>query len=91
MNKSELIAAMAQKSELRKVDVEKALNAFQAVVTEELSNGGKVQLVGFATFEVAERAAREGTNPQSRAKMVISAKKAVRFRAGSTLKDKVNQ
>ena len=64
MNKSDLVAAIAEKAEMSKKDAEKALKAFEDVVTEELTNNGKVQLVGFGTFDVAERAAREGRNPQ---------------------------
>ena len=62
MNKTELIAAVAEKAELSKKDAEKAVKAFTDVVSEELVNGGKIQLVGFGTFEVSERAAREGRN-----------------------------
>ena len=65
MNKSELVAAIAEKAEMSKKDAEKALKAFEDVVTEELAANGKVQLVGFGTFDVAERAAREGRNPQT--------------------------
>ena len=65
MNKTELIAAVAEKAELSKKDAEKAVKAFTDVVSEELVNGGKIQLVGFGTFEVSERAAREGRNPKS--------------------------
>ena len=63
MNKTELVAAIAEKTELSKKDAEKALKAFTDVVAEQLKNGEKVQLVGFGTFEVSERAAREGRNP----------------------------
>ena len=65
MNKSELVAAIAEKAEMSKKDAEKALKAFEEVVTETLALGDKVQLVGFGTFDVAERAAREGRNPQT--------------------------
>ena len=65
MNKTELIAAIAEKTELSKKDAEKALKAFVDVVAEQLKNGEKVQLVGFGTFETSERAAREGRNPQT--------------------------
>ena len=64
MNKTELIAVVAEKAELSKKDAEKAIKAFTDAVSEELVKGGKIQLVGFGTFEVAERAAREGRNPQ---------------------------
>ena len=65
MNKTELVAAMAEQAEMTKKDAEKALTAFTEVVAKELKNGGKVQLVGFGTFEVSERSAREGRNPQT--------------------------
>ena len=87
MNKSDLVAAIAEKAEMSKKDAEKALKAFEDVVTEELTNNGKVQLVGFGTFDVAERAAREGRNPQTGEAMPIPASKAPRFKAGKALKD----
>lgn len=65
MNKTELIAVVAEKAELSKKDAEKAIKAFTDAVSEELVKGGKIQLVGFGTFEVAERAAREGRNPKT--------------------------
>jgi len=91
MNKNELISAMAAKAEMSKKDAEKALRAFEDVVVAELVGGGKVQLVGFGTFDVAERAAREGRNPQTGAPMQISASKAPRFKVGKMLKDAVNK
>lgn len=91
MNKTELVAAIAEKTELSKKDSEKALKAFIDVVTEELQKGEKIQLVGFGTFEVAERAAREGRNPLTGEKMQIDASKAPKFKAGKALKDAVNQ
>jgi len=90
MNKTELIAAMADQAGLSKKDTEKALKAFTDVVADELKKGGKVQLVGFGTFEVSERAAREGRNPQSGAVMKIPASKAPKFKAGKALKDSLN-
>ena len=90
MNKTELVAAMAEKCELSKKDAEKALKAFTDVIADELKKGGKVQLVGFGTFEVAERAAREGRNRQSGAVMQIPASKAPKFKAGKALKDSLN-
>lgn len=90
MNKSELISAMAAKAELTKKDTEKALKAFEEVVTDELANGGKVQLLGFGTFDVNERAAREGRNPRTGESMDIPASKAPRFKVGKALKDAVN-
>ena len=90
MNKSELVAAIAEKTELSKKDAEKALKAFTDVVAEELKKGEKIQLVGFGTFEVSERAAREGRNPQTGEVMKIDACKAPKFKAGKALKDAVN-
>ena len=90
MNKTELVAAMADQAGLSKKDAEKALKAFTDVIADELKKGGKVQLVGFGTFEVAERAAREGRNPQSGAVMQIPASKAPKFKAGKALKDMLN-
>jgi len=90
MNKSELVAAIAEQTELSKKDAEKALASFVDVVSTELAQGGKIQLVGFGTFDVAERSAREGRNPQTGATMKIPASKAPRFKAGKALKDVVN-
>jgi len=90
MNKTELVAAMAEQTDLSKKDAEKALKAFTDVVAEELRKGEKIQLVGFGTFEVAERAAREGRNPQSGKPMKIEASKAPKFKAGKALKNMVN-
>ena len=90
MNKTELIAAVAEKAELSKKDAEKAVKAFTDVVSEELVNGGKIQLVGFGTFEVSERAAREGRNPKSGEVMNIPASKTPKFKAVKALKDMVN-
>lgn len=90
MNKAELVSAMAEKAGLKKADAEKALKAFQDVVIEELVKGGKVQLVGFGTFEVSERPAREGRNPRTGETMQIAAAKAPKFKAGKSLKDAVN-
>ena len=91
MNKAELVAAIAEKTELSKKDSEKALKAFIDVVTEELKKDEKIQLVGFGTFEVSERAAREGRNPLTGEKMQIKASKAPKFKAGKALKDAVNK
>lgn len=90
MNKSELVAAIANESGLKKTEAEKALEAFENIVTAELAKGGKVQLVGFGTFEVSRRAAREGRNPQTGETMTIAASKAPKFKAGKALKDAVN-
>ncbi|MCI8446913.1 MAG: HU family DNA-binding protein [Eubacterium sp.] len=91
MNKAELVAAIADKTELSKRDAEAALKAFTDVVTEELKKGEKIQLVGFGTFEVSERAARTGRNPQTGEEMTIPASKAPKFKAGKALKDLVNE
>lgn len=91
MNKTELVAAIAEKAEISKKDSEKALKAFIDVVSDQLKKGDKVQLVGFGTFEVSERAAREGRNPQTGETMKIAASKAPKFKAGKALKDMVNE
>ena len=90
MNKTELVAAIAEQTELSKKDAEKALKAFTDIVADELKKGEKVQLVGFGTFEVSERAAREGRNPQSCEPMTIAASKAPKFKACKALKDMIN-
>ncbi len=91
MNKAELITSMAEKSELTKKDTEKALKSFMESVQEALAKGEKVQLVGFGTFEVKERAARVGRNPRTREEIQIPASKAPIFKAGKDLKDLVNK
>ena len=90
MNKTELVAAMAEQAGLSKKDAEAALKAFTDVVAEELKKGEKIQLVGFGTFEVSERAAREGRKPHTGEPMPIAASKAPKFKAGKALKDVVN-
>ena len=90
MNKSELVAAIAEKAELSKKDSEKALKAFTETVAEQLQKGDKIQLVGFGTFEVSERPAREGRNPRTGETMTIAASKAPKFKAGKALKDSIN-
>ena len=90
MNKTELVAAMAKETNLSKKDVEAVLKSFTDVEADELKKGGKIQLVGFGTFEVSERAAREGRNPQTGETMTIAASKAPKFKAGKALKDMVN-
>ena len=90
MNKTELVAAVAQKAELSKKDAEKAVAAVTAAITDALCAGDKVQLVGFGTFEVSERAAREGRNPKTGETMPIAASKTPKFKAGKALKDMVN-
>ena len=90
MNKTELVAAMAEQAGVSKKDAEKTLKAFTDVVADELKKGGKIQLVGFGTFEVSQRAAREGRNPQTGKAMKIAASKAPKFKAGKALKDMLN-
>ncbi|SEW35070.1 HU family DNA-binding protein [[Clostridium] fimetarium] len=90
MNKTELVSAIAEKAELTKKDSEKALKAFTEVIAEELKKGEKIQLVGFGTFEVSNRAARTGKNPQTGAAIDIPASKAPKFKAGKALKETVN-
>ena len=89
MNKTELVAAIAEQAEISKKDAEKALKAFTDVVAEELKKGEKIQLVGFGTFEVSERAAREGRNPQTGEKIDIPAKLYVKFKASKAFKDAI--
>jgi len=90
MNKAELISAMSEKALLSKKDTEAALNAFTDIVEEELKKGEKIQLVGFGTFEVSERTARTGRNPQTGEQMNIAASKSPKFKAGKALKNAVN-
>ena len=90
MNKTELVAAVAEQAGLSKKDAEAAVKAFTDVVAEALKAGDKIQLVGFGTFEVSERAAREGRNPRTGETMVIEASKNPKFKAGKALKDLVN-
>lgn len=90
MNKAELVSAVAEKAALSKKDAENAVKAFTEVVAEELKKGQKIQLVGFGTFEVSERAARTGRNPQTGKEMKIPASKAPKFKAGKALKDAIN-
>lgn len=91
MNKTELVAALAEKAELSKKDAEKALKGFTEIVAENLKAGEKIQLIGFGTFEVAERAARKGKNPQTGKAMDIPACKVPKFKPGKALKDTVNE
>lgn len=91
MNKAEFVAAVAEKADLTKKDAEKAVKAFTDTVSEELAKGGKIQLVGFGTFEVAERAAREGRNPRTGETMPIAASKTPKFKPGKALKDLINE
>lgn len=91
MNKADLIASISEKSELSRKDAEKALNAFVDSVEEALLKGEKVQLVGFGSFEVRERAERTGRNPQTREEIKIPASKTPVFKVGKALKDQVNK
>lgn len=90
MNKVELVAAIAEEANISKKDAEAALTAFIDTVEKELKDGGKVQLVGFGTFEVSKRAARTGRNPQTGEAMEISASKTPKFKAGKAFKDMLN-
>lgn len=90
MNKTELVATMADKAELSKKDAEKALAAFIDTVTEVMESGDKLSLIGFGTFEVRARNAREGRNPQTGEVVKIKASKAPAFKASKALKDKLN-
>ena len=90
MNRTEFVAAIAENAEISKKDAEKAVKAFIDVVAEELKKGEKVQLVGFGTFEVSERAARTGRNPRTGGTIDIPAAKTPKFKAGKALKDAVN-
>jgi DNA-binding protein HU-beta len=90
LNKAELIGSVAEKSGMPKKDAEKAVNAVFAAIEEALAKGDKVQLVGFGTFEVRERAARTGRNPQTGEEIQIAASRVPAFRAGKALKDSVS-
>ena len=90
MNKQELVAAMADKSGLSKVDSEKFVKAFEEAAKEALGNGESIQLIGFGTFSVTERSARTGRNPQTGKEIQIAAKKVVKFKAGKALDETVN-
>lgn len=89
MNKAELVAAVAAKAELSKKDAAEAIDAVLATITDALKNDGKVQVVGFGTFEVRQRAARKGKNPQTGAVVDIPAAKVPAFKAGKALKDAI--
>ena len=91
MNRVDLVSAMAEQTGLTKKDCDAALKSFIDIVSEELENNEKVQLVGFGTFEVRERAARTGRNPQTKEEIQIPASKAPVFKAGKALKDRVNK
>ena len=91
MNKTELIDAIAAGAGLSRADAKKSLDAAVAAIKDELAKGGKVQLVGFGTFAVSERPAREGINPATKQKIQIAAKKVAKFKAGAELADAVNK
>ena len=90
MNKAELVSMISAKSNLTKKDSESALNAFVETVQGELKKGEKIQLVGFGTFEVRKRSARNGVNPRTKQSITIPASKAPVFKAGKALKDSCN-
>ncbi len=91
MNRAELVDAIAKNAKLTKKDAEAALKGFTDAVSKELKKGGKVQLIGFGTFEVAKRAARTARNPQTGKEIRVPASKSPKFRAGKALKDLVNK
>ena len=91
MNKADLIAAAAEKAEVSKKDTEAVLNAITSTIIETVSKGETVQLIGFGTFDVAERRERTGRNPQTGEEMTIKASKNPKFKAGKAFKDSVNK
>ena len=91
MNKADLIAAAAEKAEVSKKDTEAVLNAITSTIIEAVSKGDAVQLIGFGTFDVAERGERTGRNPQTGEEMTIKASKSPKFKAGKAFKDSVNK
>lgn len=90
MNKVELVASMAEFSGLKKIDAEKALDAFMKTVEDELANGEEIRLVGFGTFSVSKRAATEGRNPKTGTPISIAARNVPKFKPGKQLKDAVS-
>lgn len=90
MNKTELIAAVANEAEITKKDAEKAVKAVFSVISDSLTKGDKVQIIGFGTFEVRQRKAREGRNPRNNEPIQIEASKTPAFKAGKQLKDLIN-
>ena len=90
MNKTELIAAVANEAEITKKDAEKAVKAVFSVISDSLTKGDKVQIIGFGTFEVRQRKARDGRNPRNNEPIQIEASKTPAFKAGKQLKDLVN-
>ena len=91
MNKTELVNALAERTGLSKKSAEEVLNTTLEIVTETLADGEKVQLVGFGSFEVRERAARMGRNPRTREEVPIPASRAVQFKSGKVLKNAVSK
>lgn len=89
MNKSELVSAIAEKSGLSKTDSEKALNAFTEAAKDALAKGDSIQLIGFGTFSIGDRAARTGRNPQTGNEIQIAAKKVIKFKVGKALDEAV--
>ena len=89
MNKTELIAAVAEKTDLSKIDADAAVSAVLGAITDALKAGDKIQLVGFGTFEVRNRAAKQGRNPRTGETMTVPASKVPAFKAGKALKDAV--
>ena len=89
MNKTEFITAVAEKSGLSKADAKKAVDAFVETVSSELKAGGKIALLGFGSFSVTEKAARKGVNPKTKQPIEIAARKAIKFKPGAELNDKV--
>lgn len=89
MNRTEFISAVSEKSGLSKTDAKKAVEAFVETVSQELKAGGKVALLGFGSFSVAEKAARKGVNPKTKQPIEIAARKSVKFKAGAELADQV--
>ena len=89
MNKTEFITAVAEKSGLSKADAKKAVDAFVETVSVEMKAGGKIALLGFGSFSVTEKAARKGVNPKTKQPIEIAARKAIKFKPGAELNDKV--
>lgn len=89
MNKTEFITAVAEKSGLSKADAKKAVDAFVETVSDEMKAGGKISLLGFGSFSVTEKAARKGVNPKTKQPIEIAARKAIKFKPGAELNDKV--
>ncbi|MDD3125509.1 MAG: HU family DNA-binding protein [Candidatus Kapabacteria bacterium] len=90
LNKTQLVDAIAKKTEMKKTDVEKNLKATLEVIADELANGGSVSLIGFGTFSVSERQERQGINPRDKSAITIPAKRIAKFKPGSALSEKVD-